>query len=264
MTVSTRLTDFSSSASAAPHATITADAPGKPGSSEMPTVLDALRAATGDRHALLHTLMPLSVDSAALDDYLGHLAILRAWLAPIDTWLNSFDDGPQSSLHGAAQTAANGSWALRENRLTLIDADLAHECTHESSYQTPHLDSRDASLASLASRGDRSAAYRWGVCYVIEGSQLGGAVLYARLKERLAPHPLGYLKAGRESLGPRWQAFIGAMTDEVRTPDEIRAACDGAVDAFDRLIDIVPRRSHQHTPPAHSNPTDHARRVGAV
>jgi heme oxygenase len=41
---------------------------------------------------------------------------------------------------------------------------------------------------------DASPAWRWGVCYVIEGSQLGGAVLYKRLHERLAPHPLRYLK----------------------------------------------------------------------
>lgn len=187
------------------------------------SVLGALRIATAQRHELLHEIMPLSVKSVALRDYLAHLAILRAWLAPIERWFEGFSDGPQSS-----------ALAARMNRLALIDADLAHVS----------IQAGDAvSMPSMADdqrwNGAQSAAYRWGVCYVIEGSQLGGAVLYARLKDGLAPHPLGFLNAGREALGARWQAFIRAMSADVHSPAMIDEACRGAADAFDRLIELA-------------------------
>jgi len=168
--------------------------------------------------------MPLSVDSVALRDYLAHLQILRDWLEPLEAWLGTFSDGPQSPLLPA-----------RINRLALIDADLAHESALPQE--------RAASAAWNAHRwqGGASAAYRWGVCYVIEGSQLGGAVLYARLKDRLAPHPLGFLQAGRESLAARWQAFHRAMAAEVAHSTLIDEACRGAADAFDRLIELARR-----------------------
>ena len=80
-----------------------------------------------------------------------------------------------------------------------------------------------------------SAGWRWGVCYVIEGSQLGGAVLYKRLAPALAPHPLAYLR-GNGSPGPRWQQFLAALRTHVVEPAQIEDACAGARDAFDRLI----------------------------
>jgi heme oxygenase len=212
----TRLTDTSESASRS--------SSGKDGlHGAAPDVLAALRIATGERHELLHEIMPLSVDSAALRDYLAHLAILHEWLEPLEAWLAHFSDGPQSP-----------ALPSRLNRLALIDADLRHESTRPQ-------DSVEILHAARGWSGDQSAAYRWGVCYVVEGSQLGGAVLYTSLKERLAPHPLGFLAAGRESLGPRWQAFTRAMTAEVHTPTLIDEACRGAADAFDRLIELAQR-----------------------
>lgn len=198
-----------------------------------PDVLAALRAATGARHALLHEIMPLSVESVALRDYLSHLAILRDWLEPLEAWLAAFSDGPQSPSRLPIV-------AVPMNRLALIEADLAHESAHEA------MASQDLACLLRSERGrgwqgDASAAYRWGVGYVIEGSQLGGAVLFARLKDRLAPHPLAYLNAGRESLGARWQAFLRAMTVEVSTPKLIDEACRGAAEAFDRLIELARR-----------------------
>ncbi|WP_348638415.1 biliverdin-producing heme oxygenase [Paraburkholderia sp. D15] len=200
-----------------------------PAQRDAPNVLGALRAATAERHELLHTIMPLSVDSVALRDYLAHLTILRDWLAPLEAWLQHFDDGPQAATQPS-----------RLDRLALIDADLtdpaAAPSTNEGTIPAPADDH--------PWHGPQSAAFRWGVCYVIEGSQLGGAVLYARLHERLAPHPLGFLAAGRETLGPRWRAFVQALSAEVATPETIDEACRGAAAAFDRLIDHANHASH--------------------
>jgi len=184
-------------------------------------VLTALRQGTSDRHERLDSGLPLSKPDATLADYAYHLQLLRAWLAPMESWLAGFHDGPQ----GAAGLPV-------APHLSLIEADLA-----------------EPSLAGFTAPGfppgaswptDASAAYRWGVAYVVEGSQLGGAVLYKRLAEQLAPHPLRYLRgAGEAGPGPRWRAFMLALRAEVRSEEEIAEACAGACDAFDRILALA-------------------------
>jgi heme oxygenase len=86
--------------------------------------------------------------------------------------------------------------------------------------------------------GDAHAAYRWGVCYVIEGSQLGGLVLYRRLADRLTPHPLNYLNPHEDpaAIGRRWQQFIRTIGSAVTRDDDVAQACQGACDAFDDIL----------------------------
>lgn len=139
--------------------------------------------------------------------------MLHAWMAPMALWLSRFDDGPQAALPAL-------------DRLALIDADLADPamplgpCPQSDSPPWPP---------------NASAAYRWGVCYVVEGAQLGGAVLYRRLAAALAPHRLRYLQGEPAGPGPRWRAFLLALAAQGHNPAEIAEACQGACDAFDRL-----------------------------
>jgi len=184
-------------------------------------VLTALRQGTNDRHERLDSGLPLSKPDATLADYAYHLQLLRAWVAPMETWLAGFHDGPQGAA-GLPQAP----------HLGLIETDLAD----------PALDAVAApGFAPLAAwPSAASPAYRWGVAYVVEGSQLGGAVLYKRLAEQLAPHPLRYLRgAGEAGPGPRWRAFMQALRAEVRTEAEIAEACAGACDAFDRILALA-------------------------
>lgn len=176
-------------------------------------VLTALRQATAQRHAELDAHTPLAAGEVDLRAYHDHLRLLERWLAPIQGWMAQFDDGPElpDYLH-----------AIRED---LAHASLAGMPAPLSS----------AGTADMAWPLQCGAAWRWGVCYVIEGSQLGGAVLYKRLAERLAPHPLNYLR-GAGSPGPRWQQFIGALRENVADERQVAEACEGARQAFDSLI----------------------------
>ncbi|ELX10543.1 putative heme oxygenase [Janthinobacterium sp. HH01] len=182
-------------------------------------VLTALRQSTAQRHAELDTRTPLAGAAPDLRAYRDHLRLLEAWLAPIEAWL----DGPAD---GALQAFARADY-LRWIREDLADASLAQLPPARPLHAA---DGDDAAWPQ-----DSDAAYRWGVCYVIEGSQLGGAVLYKRWSERLAPHPLRYLR-GAGSPGPRWQQFLAALRGEVTSARQIDAACRGARQAFDRLI----------------------------
>lgn len=176
--------------------------------------MQALRAATAERHTLLDTGLPLAGAAPTIDDYGSHLRMLRAWLAPIEDWLAA-GEGPHTALA-----------PLR--RLPLIDADL------DDPSLAPRRDSMPSGPAPWPANA--SAAYRWGVAYVAEGSQLGGAVLYQRLKPQLAPHPLAYLRGDAAGPGPRWRSFMLALKENVRTEQEVADACAGACDAFDRIL----------------------------
>ena len=184
-------------------------------------VLAALRQATAARHERLDSGLPLSAPDATLADYAAHLQLLRAWLAPMQGWLGGFGDGPQGA-----------SGLPHAPHLALIEADLADPAL--AGHAPP-----DVTGGADWPPG-ASAAYRWGVAYVVEGSQLGGAVLYKRLAGQLAPHPLRYLRgAGEAGPGPRWRAFMGALRAEVRSEEAVAEACAGACDAFDRILELA-------------------------
>lgn len=189
--------------------------------------LTALRSATASRHTQLDSGLPVGAADASLADYAAHLAMLRAWLAPLGDWLDRFGDGPQGDA-GLDMHARNHA------RLALIDADLLDAGIAPAGTGSGAGPSDPA--AAQAWPPAASAAYRWGVCYVVEGSQLGGTVLYQRLHDRLAPHPLRYLKGDAAGPGPRWRAFAQALRAQLRSPAEIADACAGACEAFDRIL----------------------------
>lgn len=182
-------------------------------------VLAALRTATASRHERLDSGLPLSAPLPTLDDYAAHLAMVRDWLAPLERWLAGFGDGPQADPALPATA-----------RLALIQADLAEPGMPEVAPLRP----------AAAWPADASAAYRWGVAYVIEGSQLGGAVLYGKLIGPLAPHPLRYLRGDEGGPGPRWRAFMQALRARVTSSAEIAEACAGACAAFDAILALAP------------------------
>ena len=183
----------------------------------LPDALAALRAATASRHERLDGGLPISGSAPLLADYAAHLRMVRDWLAPLQDWLDGYQDGPQAALPAL-------------ERLALIDADLAE----------PGMPEESMAAARHPWPARASAAYRWGVCYVIEGSQLGGAVLYQRLAARLAPHPLRYLRGDGGGPGARWRLFTQSLRAELATEEQVAEACAGACAAFDSILAHAP------------------------
>jgi len=192
--------------------------------------LTALRQATGAQHEILDTGLPLAQPDASLADYLDHLRMLANWLGPIQAWQADYADGPQGP---AAPPALD--------RMAVIAADLAgagQPMVHDSGRQ-----SESAAGVSLGPwPAHASAAYRWGVAYVVEGSQLGGAVLHKRLAARFAPHPLRYLQPGADGPGPRWRAFMAALKAGLHSDADIADACAGAQAAFARILALAAQK----------------------
>lgn len=173
-------------------------------------ILDALRAATGPLHAEVDQCLPLARPSPGLADYRAHLRLLDAWMQG----LAAVEPVPPPLDAHRRQLADD---------LRLCDALLpAEQRRHDTDAPTPAV--------------RRDAAFAWGLAYVLEGSRLGGRVLYRQLAERLAPHPLNYLQGAGEQTGARWKAFIAELRAQHFAPEAVRSACDGAVHGFEQLL----------------------------
>jgi heme oxygenase len=184
------------------------------------------QAAISSTHAAIATHAANGAARAAgLASYRDHLRLLAAWLAPLEAWLARFDDGPQGA--GAPPALA---------RMPLIAADLADIEAAASELL------RTAQDWPAPESGEATPAFRFGVCYVIEGSQLGGAMLLRKLAPLLAPHPLRYLQGAMDRTvppGPRWQQFLKALDQQVRSDADIAQCVAGACAAFDRLLELL-------------------------
>lgn len=205
--------------------------------------LSALRAATASRLSELDAALPLSADEPGWAECAQHLHLLQTWLQPLEAWQAGFSDGPQDA----------GLLAPRWRAPRLL-ADLQHPLL--APWMSPLPDPAPAPWP-----GQATPAYRWGVAYVVEGAQLGGVLLYRRLAEALAPHPLSYLAGDGPATGQRWQQVARALHHAVRRRSDVAQACQGACDALDKLLTlnveaaVLPVSAPAAAPaPAHRSP----------
>ncbi len=196
----------------------------------------ALRAATRTRHNAAERAMPLAAPEPTLAHYRDHLLLIHAWLDPLERWLSTFSDGPQEP-----------GLVPRIARIRLIERDLADPSLH-------NLPTSQVIVADAGPELCDDVAWRWGAGYVIEGSQLGGAILLRRIGDSLAPHPLRFL-VGDGKPGPRWQTYMRAMRDAVLTPEDLERACFGACETFDRLLALLPARGRRRRLPGSASRT---------
>jgi heme oxygenase (biliverdin-IX-beta and delta-forming) len=170
--------------------------------------VQVLREATHSLHETLDRQLPLSRPDATLADYALHLTVLRDWHRALLPWLS--------------RTASDAS------SLDLMARDLA-DCTGS----LPPLPLPD--LTAVHAADDGSDAFCWGMAYVLEGSRLGGKVLYRRLQAPLSPHPLRYL-GERNAQGPSWPQTLASLRTQLATPEARTSGCRGAVAAFELLL----------------------------
>ncbi|WP_428002359.1 biliverdin-producing heme oxygenase [Acidovorax sp.] len=190
----------------------------------MTDALQALRHATAERHAQLDSGLPIARADANLADYQNHVHALAAWLQALWPALLALQAcAPRFGFAPAARLSA-----LRE--------DLAHMDEQATlPWPQPSATTAQCLEQALARHPGQADAVRWGMAYVVEGSQLGGQVLHRGLAPRLAPHPLRYLQGDGAGTGARWKAFMALLRTHVASPPAIAAACDGALAAFQGL-----------------------------
>ena len=171
-----------------------------------------LRNATHDLHQRLDLNLALSSVKPSLTDYRNHISVLSKWQIALKPWLSLVSDN---------------EWSL-----ALIAQDLADFPDNDSA--TAKIPS-PVNLVHLHQKDDGSSAFCWGIFYVLAGSRLGGEVLYRRLSELLAPHPLRYLSNSHKG-GCSWGNTLIALRKNLATKQAQISAVNGAVAAFELLI----------------------------
>ncbi|MGJ7613959.1 MULTISPECIES: biliverdin-producing heme oxygenase [unclassified Variovorax] len=183
-------------------------------------VLQELRAATGSLHAKLDAGLAIGRHQAVLADYVSHLQTLRPWLMKSQAMLHATNTG---SLRASADRIGE--------RLRKLDADL------EDAGEASRLDTLPEPGTQKNFTAPVSSAYGWGRAYVVEGSALGGRVLFKRLQARLAPHPLRYLAGDAvTSPGAAWSDFTAQLASQLVTQAQMVQAQQGAIAAFSELL----------------------------
>jgi len=171
----------------------------------------ALRTATHALHEQMDHSLPLSRANAVLADYAAHLTVLRDWQRALAPWLTRAIIDP--------------------NALALLEQDLS-DCSAQA-HALLALPVPD--LTALRQVDDGRDGFCWGIVYVVEGSRLGGQVLYRRLSQQLAPHPLRYL-GQRGKTGASWPDILACLRTQLEARPERQSACNGAVAAFELLL----------------------------
>jgi heme oxygenase len=187
-------------------------------------VLRPLRTATHALHEALDSQLPIAREDASLADYAAHLRALRPWLESVG-----------QALAGAGDPGLDRVARRTERRLAALMLDL------EDASAAPVAPGAAPAVPLDAHRladGARDPAFAWGLAYVLEGSQLGGAAMHKRLGPRLAPHPMRYFQPvdAPEGLAAQWKDFVAQLAAALRDPAAVDAARRGAVAGFETLM----------------------------
>jgi len=190
--------------------------------------LAALRLATKELHARLDASLPLGRDDATLEDYRHHTLAVSAWLMALHPYLSTLeplapgfrfaDPARLDALQQDARDAHGGHSTPDADEARISDSTRALA---------------DQAFTESGTAGQTAAS--WGMAYVVEGSQLGGQLLYRRLGPRLAPHPLRYLQGAGLDTGARWKRFTTLLNANVHSDFDVRMACAGARAGFEGL-----------------------------
>ncbi|HWT72560.1 MAG TPA: biliverdin-producing heme oxygenase, partial [Oxalicibacterium sp.] len=153
--------------------------------------------------------------NAGKRDYQVFIEAMWGWLSPFENAL------------WQAEWPADLQAGLRDNKQEWLRRDLS----------TAGLSEAEIAALPLApcALDLRTPAARFGIAYVLEGSQLGGQVLAKRLKPALAPWPACWLEGYGQDVSVRWRSFLASLERHVDNGSSIAAASDAARQTFESL-----------------------------
>lgn len=194
-------------------------------------VLRPLRSATQALHEALDRHLPIARDDASLADYAAHLQALRPWLQAVRDALAA------PGVAGLDRIARRTGQRLAALALDLGELGELGAVSHPGEPAAgPEVDAAD--FSRLAEESARDPAFAWGLAYVLEGSQLGGAAMLKRLGPRLSPHPMRYFQPvdAPHGLAAQWKEFVAQLGAALAEPAAVEAARRGAVAGFRSLM----------------------------
>ncbi|SNS79428.1 Heme oxygenase [Noviherbaspirillum humi] len=179
--------------------------------------LEALRAATRQAHDDLETHLAIARPGAGAAEYHAYLKALWGWMAPFEERLWT---APWPATIEAPARNGKRHWIAED--LRRFDIDERELTALPGGAFTPDL---------------TSAAARFGLAYVIEGSQLGTQVIRKNLEPALAPWNPRWLQGYGPETGRRWRDFTDAIEMHLDDDEARRIAAEAAKAAFRSLAE---------------------------
>ena len=186
----------------------------------MPRVLDVLRTATRDQHARLESRFDLESRLSSRDQY---TRLLEGYLGLYRPFESRLARQPHDLL-------ARIVWPDRR-RTPLLEQDLRHlGLTAAEINNIPECD-------SLPPLDDPDSL--WGALYVIEGSNLGGQIIYRQIESRLAldrDNGVSFFFSDGADTGLVWKRFISLLEEHVSNPERAANAACAMFGLFERWL----------------------------
>jgi len=178
-----------------------------------PSVLGVLRART----RALHDQVESGVDlGRALASREGYRQMLEGYLSLYRTFEVALTGAP-AAVRELAMYPQRARVPLLEGDLRALGVSEAEVAAVPAATELPDLAKPDAILGAL---------------YVIEGSQLGGQVIYREIQDKLQldqQHGAAFFFGDGENTSRQWKRFLAGLEEQVYDPD---AAADAAAGMF--------------------------------
>ncbi len=179
--------------------------------------LTTIRAATGDLHAALDAELAIGAAEPTPEIYIRHVSAMLGWVEPVERLL------------ARAEWPSGLEIEARLHKSAALVTDLA--IAGWSSEQIAAVP-RCRGLPPLD-----TVPRRFGALYVIEGSTLGGQVLWRRSQSALSPWPLRALAGYGRDTGRLWRIFVTNLEANGAEPGFAERAARSAAVTFRTLTD---------------------------
>lgn len=177
--------------------------------------LARLRQATQDIHDAFEEELKVAKPTAGKNDYRIFIQAMWGWLAPFEQQL--WQAEWPVDIH-PERRAGKCAWLL---------SDLRSAGLEEKNVATLPLAPCSLDLNSVASR--------FGVAYVLEGAQLGSAVLAKRIGAALEPWPVRWLQGYGAEASINWREFVQSAERHLAGEQESAIAASSARQTFASL-----------------------------
>jgi len=174
--------------------------------------LVCLRQATQAIHTAFEHQLKIAKPDAQRQDYCNFIEAMWGWLSPFEQalWEAKWPSEMQADL--------------RNNKREWLREDLRAAGLDDAAISALPLAPCELDLQTPASR--------FGVAYVLEGSQLGSQVLAKRLGPILAPWPARWLHGYGRDVSVRWRGFLASLENHVCDDVAIAQASHAAQETF--------------------------------
>lgn len=180
-------------------------------------VLDALRDATRDMHSRLDGELAIASEPPDGPLYLRHVAAMLGWIAPLEEALRGAVWPPGLEIERRLRKM---DWLVTDLVVGGVSGEAIRalpRCGHVPPVDDP--------------------ARCFGALYVMEGSTLGGQILYRRLAPHLPGWPLATLTGYGRGTGRMWRIFVATLEQVGTAPGFAEASARAAAETFDALLD---------------------------